>query len=85
MANRIKVATQPCPDGRHEFNEYAGGGHCSTAYCGWWSEEHCIKCGWFISHCSCGDNDGESKISYRREMVNEKRRWSRNERREGND
>ncbi len=65
MANRIKVATQPCPDGKHEFNDYAGGGHCSTAYCDWWSEEHCIKCGWFISHCSCGDNDGESKISTR--------------------
>ncbi len=73
MANRIKVAAEPCADGRHEFNTYAGGGHCSTAYCGWWSEEHCIKCGWFISHCSCGDNDGESKISWRQWMAIDKR------------
>ncbi len=73
MANRIKVAAKPCPDGKHEFNGYNGGGHCDTPLCGWWSEYHCRKCGWFISKCRCGDWDGENPTSYRQEMAIDKR------------
>ena len=62
---------RPCRNGCDDKNlteHYASGG-CATDYCGGWTESHCRKCGWFVSSCACGSNNGASKISYRAEKT----------------
>jgi hypothetical protein len=59
----MKCKEEPCPDGKHDFYpDYLGDTWCSTPYCQA-SEGHCRKCGWFISSCLCGAENGASKRS----------------------
>ncbi len=66
----------PCRGGCkvEHLTEHYVHGSCGTEYCGGWTESHCRKCGWFITSCACGANNGASKISYQMEKAIARRR-----------
>ncbi len=80
MANRIRVAAEPCIDGKHKFSNSYASGHCDSPHCEQWSEYHCIRCGWYVRWCRCGNNNGKSKISYRQREAIDK--WMEQKRKE---
>jgi hypothetical protein len=43
---------EACP---HDFTDYSASGYCGGAEgCSGWSEDHCRKCGVYITSCPCG-------------------------------
>jgi hypothetical protein len=63
MKNNFYTKVDNC---EHEFSKnYSIFIHCSTPYCVGY-EYHCIKCGVYISECSCGVNNGMSGWSDKR-------------------
>ena len=45
---------------------------CGTPYCGDISEDHCLDCGVYITHCKCMSEDGMSGWSLGRRRAWEK-------------
>jgi len=45
---------------------------CDAIYC-IWIENHCLDCGVYITHCSCGSNNGMSGWPEKRCRINKKK------------
>ncbi len=73
----MKRKPRPCRNGCSDADAtcyYASGGCGMAEGCSGWNEQHCSRCGWFISSCPCGCSNGASKISHRAEVAIMKKR-----------
>jgi len=58
------VLDRPC-DKKHDFNKnYLDSGQCAIPY-RYWSESHCLRCGFYIVECGCHFCDSVGKISWK--------------------
>lgn len=68
----MKCKDEPCQDWKHEPLEEME--YFACPICGHSYERRCTRCGWYLTVCLCGAENGWSKISIRQQAAIDRRK-----------